>query len=50
MESAKHVLMVTLPSQPVYLNADPMRLAQVIGNLLSNASKFSDKGGHPRGR
>jgi PAS domain S-box-containing protein len=45
MESAKQDLTITLPPRPVYLHADPMRLAQVIGNLLSNACKFSDKGG-----
>ncbi len=37
-------LTVALPSKPIYLNADPTRLTQVLGNLLNNACKFSDKG------
>ncbi len=44
--SMDHALTVTLPEQPVCLDADPARLAQMIGNLLNNACKFSDKGGH----
>ena len=36
---------VKLPPKPVYLNADPTRVAQMVENLLSNACKFTDKGG-----
>lgn len=45
IEEAGHTLTVTLPSEPVYLDADLTRLAQIFGNLLSNSSKYTEHGG-----
>ena len=38
-------LTVELPGEPVWLDADLTRLAQVFMNLLNNAAKFADRGG-----
>ena len=48
MDAAGQQLTVLLPHEPVYLNADPVRLAQVFGNLLNNASKYTGRGGDIR--
>ena len=40
-----HDLIVDLPDEPIYLNADPARLAQVFGNLLNNSSKYTQPNG-----
>ena len=37
---------IDLPDQPVYVDADSVRLGQAIGNLLHNAGKFTPMGGH----
>ena len=38
-------LSLSLPPQPVWVHADPVRLTQIVANLLSNATKYTDPGG-----
>ena len=39
-------LAVRMQPEPIFVHADPTRLAQIIGNLLNNAAKFTDRDGY----
>jgi PAS domain S-box-containing protein len=45
VETRRHELTVTLPPEPLRVDADPTRLEQIITNLLTNACKYTDPGG-----
>jgi len=45
IDAKRHTFSVVAPDHPVQLAADPMRLAQVLSNLLTNAAKYTDPEG-----
>ncbi len=45
IDSRKHRLTVSVPPEPLMIRADPSRIAQVMGNLLNNAAKYTPEGG-----
>jgi signal transduction histidine kinase len=48
IDAKRHRLGVELPCVPVQLEADPLRLSQVLSNLLTNAAKYTDPEGRIR--
>ncbi|WP_339749444.1 CheR family methyltransferase [uncultured Rubinisphaera sp.] len=45
IDEAQHELHVSIPEEPIYLQASPYRLAQVISNLLNNAARYTPEHG-----
>jgi len=45
IDTRRQHLAVHLPREPIEIHADPLRLAQVVGNLLDNASRYTPEGG-----
>ncbi len=43
-----HALIVELPEEPLWLEGDLVRMAQILANLLNNAAKYTDHGGRIR--
>ena len=45
IEAGRHKLAIDMPPEPIVLDADPVRLAQVFANLLNNSAKYTQDGG-----
>ena len=45
IDAAGHRLSIDLPSRPLRVEADPVRMAQVMSNLLNNAAKYTQPNG-----
>jgi PAS domain S-box-containing protein len=48
LEESGHELEISIPDEPLYLNADLVRLSQAIINLLNNSAKFTNANGRIR--
>jgi PAS domain S-box-containing protein len=46
VDAKRHELAVSLPPTPLRVEGDPARLQQAFGNIVANAAKYTDEGGH----
>lgn len=44
IEAKRHKFSTLIPEQPVHFAANPLRLAQILANLLTNAAQYTDAG------
>jgi signal transduction histidine kinase/ActR/RegA family two-component response regulator len=45
IEQSRHQLAISIPPEALVINGDPVRLSQVVSNLLNNSAKYMDEGG-----
>jgi len=46
IQAAQHGLEVSIPDEPIWLEGDPVRLTQIVTNVVNNAVKYTPPGGH----